>query len=120
MEQQSETEWEDLLFIGAHGYVTAVDRADGERRWTTNLEKTGYSIVSLLLDDGILYAATSGHVFALHPETGEVFWRNSLKGLGRGHVCMATSTVSLSPHSNPIQQAQYDQDAAAHSSSSAH
>ena len=85
------TQWRDYLFMGTHGYIVAMERESGREVWRTNLHRTGWNVVTLLLDDdGILFAGTAGRLFALNPATGEIFWRNDLPGLGHGHVCLAT------------------------------
>src|SRR5262245_37899038 len=80
----------ELLFVGTHGYVAAIHRFTGKEVWRASLPGTGWSIVSMLVEDGVLYAASKGHVFALDPATGEVFWENALPGLGSDHACLAT------------------------------
>ena len=111
MSAQESTDWEQLLFVGPNGFVAGINRITGERQWTTKLEGTGFNIVSLLVDDGVLFAATNGKLFALHPATGELFWENPLKGLKHGHLCMATARSSTDSNTNPIQQAQAQADA---------
>jgi len=87
---------EDLLFVGTYGWVAALHKFTGAEAWRTNLPRTGWSVVTLLHEDGVLYAATGGQVFALNPANGEIAWKNELKGLGNSHLCLAT--VRQSPH----------------------
>lgn len=79
-----------LLFIGISGHVKAVDKRTGEDVWQVSLPKTGFGLVNLLLEDGILYAGTVGLLFALDPMTGRTLWTHGLKGLGQGHIVFAT------------------------------
>ena len=88
------TRAEDLLFIGAHGYVRAVVKEDGRQVWNTSLPSTGYEVVTLLYEDGILHAASRGLLFALDALTGEILWKNGLRGLSSGLVHLATSRSS--------------------------
>ncbi len=84
------------MHIGIHGTVLALDRATGLEIWRTPLK--GDDFVNLVLDDGVLYAATKGEMFALDAENGRVLWNNPLKGLGWGLVSIASrdqSTVLL-------------------------
>lgn len=81
----------DLLFLGTHGHVTALDKRTGREVWRTSLPNTGYRIVSMLVEDGTLFAASRGHVFALDPVNGSILWSNSLPSLGHDHVYMTTA-----------------------------
>lgn len=81
---------DDLLFIGTHGHVNAVYKKDGTMAWSTSLPKTGYSIASILPEDGVLLCGSGGYVFALDPRNGEILWTNGLKGLGNGMIYLAT------------------------------
>jgi outer membrane protein assembly factor BamB len=93
-----------LLFVGTQGWVTAVDKFTGHEIWRTSLPSTGWTIVTLLHEDGVLYAASQGHVFALNPANGDVAWSNALPKLGNGHCCLATVRSSTDPNSAPIAQ----------------
>jgi len=95
---------EDLLFVGTHGWVAALNKFTGREIWRVNLPKTGWSVVTLLHEDGVLFAACGGHVFAMNPTTGEVAWDNSLPGLGTSHLCLATARQSPNAGSTPIPQ----------------
>jgi outer membrane protein assembly factor BamB len=104
----------DLLFVGTHGYVAALHKCTGKESWRTNLPDTGWSVVTLLFEEGALFAASQGHVFALDAVTGEILWRNNLPSLGSGHLCLATVRSSPSAGGAPIPQiAAADDDAAA-------
>jgi glucose dehydrogenase len=105
----------ELLFVGTHGYVVAIHRFTGKEVWRASLPGTGWSIVSMLVEDGVLYAATKGHVFALDPATGEIFWENALPGLGNDHACLATMRARQEGGAQPLPQAEADADARRHS-----
>ena len=83
--------WHDYLFVGTHGHVTALEKATGERLWTTSLPRGGYGVVSLLVEDDFLFCASGGRVYALDPGTGEIVWKNGLSGLGLGPVFLTTA-----------------------------
>ena len=80
-----------FLFAGTHGHVVAIDKRTGETVWSTSLPRTGYSVVSILHEDGLLFCASGGRVFALDPEDGNVMWDNQMPGLGAGLVYLATA-----------------------------
>ena len=82
---------EDLLYVGLHGHVAAIDKRSGVEAWRTSLPDTGYDVVTLLHEDGLLFAVSKGHLFALDAESGRVLWRNRLKGLGHGYALLATT-----------------------------
>lgn len=91
-----------LLVIGASGHVAAIDKATGTEIWRASLERTGWQLVSMLIEDGIVYAASAGRLFALDQDTGRVLWRNDLRGLGYGSVTMATSRTQPDVHAQPL------------------
>ncbi len=105
---------DQLLFAGTHGYVTALNKLTGKEAWRRSLPGTGFSIVTLLFEEGVLYAASGGHVFALNPLNGEIAWENPLQGLGTSALCLATIRSSANASSDPVPQAQAEIDAAAH------
>jgi len=77
----------NLIYIGIHGSVLALDRATGQTVWQANL--VGGDFVNVVQDNGELYAATKGEVFRLDPSNGEIRWQNKLPGLGRGLITFA-------------------------------
>lgn len=83
--------WHDYLFLGTHGHVVALRKATGEKLWATSLPGTGFSVVSILIEDDKLFCASGGHAFALDPQDGRVLWTNDLKGLGQGMVYLTTA-----------------------------
>ncbi len=95
---------EDLLFVGTHGHVAALDQPTGTERWRTSLPDTGYSIVTLLFEAGRLFVASGGHAFALDPESGAILWHNELRGLGNGALCLATTRIPMNADADPLPQ----------------
>ncbi len=87
---------QDLLFIGTRGHVRAVSKRTGRKQWETSLPGTGYTLVTLLYEEPVLYAASRGLLFALDPLDGNIVWKNSLKGLGHDHIVLATTSTSTS------------------------
>ena len=71
-----------LLYIGIKGCVIALDRSTGAEVWRTKL--TGPDFVNVAVDGTKIFAATHGEIFCLNSTSGEVVWRNPLKGLGYG------------------------------------
>jgi putative pyrroloquinoline-quinone binding quinoprotein len=80
-----------LLFVGIKNSVVALDTKDGIEVW--RVELGGMSLVSVLWDGAELFASTKGEVFKIEPRFGGVVWHNKLKGLGTGHVIMASSRL---------------------------
>ena len=100
---------QDLLFIGTHGHVRAVSKRTGRKQWETSLPGTGYTIVSLLYAEPVLYAASRGLLFALDPLDGEIVWQNGLRGMGHDHIVLATTSASTSTSSVLHEQAEQDE-----------
>jgi outer membrane protein assembly factor BamB len=90
--------WHDYLFVGTHGHVAALHKKTGRKAWDRSLPGTGFSIVSIVIEDGLLFCASGGRAFALEPETGEIRWTNALKGLGSGFVYLSTANSNSTEH----------------------
>lgn len=100
-----------LLYAGTHGHVTAIDKRDGRTVWVTSLPGTGFSVVSILPEDGRLFCASGGRTFALDPHDGSILWENEMPGLRRGLVYLATDaaphgTASLLPMAQELKDAE--------------
>ena len=108
---------DDLVFVGTHGHVVAVRRRDGDLLWKTSLPSTGYSVVSILVEEDQLVCASGGRVFGLDPFSGEIRWDNGLSGLGTGQVYLATRRSST--HAIPLFEAEAASQHHAHGSSAA-
>ncbi|HSQ31179.1 MAG TPA: PQQ-binding-like beta-propeller repeat protein [Gemmatimonadaceae bacterium] len=78
-----------LVFVGIKSSVIALDERTGDGVWRTDLRSSDY--VSVLWDGESLFAANSGEVWRIDPETGDLLWHNELKGMGRGLASLATS-----------------------------
>src|SRR5215467_817170 len=81
----------EMILTGIKGSVIALDRATGKQVWVARLKS--YDFVAVIVDEGKVYAACSGEVFCLDPETGAILWHNGLKGFGTGIVSLATATT---------------------------
>jgi outer membrane protein assembly factor BamB len=103
------------LFGGRDGWVYCLRTADGELVWRFRAAPTEERIVvdgqlesawpvhgSVLLQDGLAYVAAGRHtgldggvtLFALHPETGAVVWKQHLEHL-QGNIKNANLPVGL-------------------------
>ena len=80
-----------LVFAGTYGHVIAMDKETGRTVWSTSLPRTGYSVVSIVLEGGLLLCASGGRVFALDPTDGWIKWTNDLPGMRQGLVYLATA-----------------------------
>ena len=76
------------LYIGVGGYVVAVDPSSVTELWRTRLKMS--SFVTVWQSGDRIYAGAGGELFCLAP-SGDVLWRNRLKGLGTGIVAFANS-----------------------------
>jgi outer membrane protein assembly factor BamB len=82
----------EAVVIGVKGTVVAVDRATGGTLWSTHLKGGGF--VTVAVENGAIFAATSGRLYRLDPSTGYVQWVNELPGLGFGLVSIAGASTS--------------------------
>src|SRR5438105_1067799 len=82
----------NAIYIGMKGTVVALDRASGAIVWQTPLKRCGF--VNVVLDGGLLFAATRGEVFCLDPTNGCVRWNNGMRGFGYGLATIAGSDAS--------------------------
>jgi outer membrane protein assembly factor BamB len=97
---------DDLTYIGIRGTVLALDRATGREVWRTPLK--GSSFTNLVIERGLILAATLGELFALDPFNGRVLWNNPLRGMGYGIVAFASA-----PSASAAMQQIADEEAAA-------
>jgi outer membrane protein assembly factor BamB len=80
-----------LIYVGIKNSVIALDDRTGAEVWRTKL--AGSDFVTVVWDGEGLYAANAGEIFRLDPRTGALVWNNTMKGLGRGMVTIASSRV---------------------------
>jgi len=101
-----------FVFVGIKNCVVALDDHSGIEVWRTQLRGSDY--VTVVWDGQALFAANSGEVWRLNPQTGELLWHNGLKGLGRGLVTIASSRIagSSSDTMTAAAKRKRDQDAA--------
>ena len=89
----------NLLYVGIKGQVVAIDKQTGATRWQTRLKgglTSGERFVSLLVQDGRVYAHTYGELFCVDQETGAILWRNGLDGLGYDPATLASEGIPSS------------------------
>ncbi len=83
----------DLLYVGIHRSVLALDASTGEMVWEAELggvmSSTG--VVAVHADGGRVYASSGGEVHCLDARTGATVWHNELKGYGLGFAALATA-----------------------------
>jgi outer membrane protein assembly factor BamB len=82
----------DLVFVGAGGAVSAVNKRTGQTLWQTTLRG---SFVVLLVEDDQVFAHANGWLHALDARTGLVRWVNKLPGMGYNVASLATAQQSV-------------------------
>ena len=90
----------NIVFIGVKAHVVAIDKNDGRTTWQTKLKAgavAGERFVSLLVEDGRVYAHSYGELFCLDAETGRILWNNPLDGLSYDIATIASAGTSSSP-----------------------
>ena len=111
---------DEVLFIGTHGDVAAINARTGMQLWRQSLGgMMSRGIVTLLMKDGVVYAGSTGKLYAINAATGQILWSNDLPGMGYGPICLAmqgaeAQSQSLNEFLAAVQQQQQQQ--AAHSS----
>ncbi len=78
----------DQLFVGVCGNAAAIEKQTGRELWRTSLPKVGKNLVTVLYEDGFLYAASDRKLFAINAEKGKIMWEKALR---HNHVNMATT-----------------------------
>jgi outer membrane protein assembly factor BamB len=99
-----------FVYVGIKRCVVALDRDRGDEMWRTNLHSSDY--VTVLWDGTGLFAANSGEVWRLDPETGATIWHNQMKGLGRGLVSFASSLAVTGGSNTEMAESKRRRDAA--------
>ncbi len=82
-------ELDDLVFVGFHSRVVALNRDTGTLIWDW-ISPKGKGYVTLMLDGDRLIVSVVGYTYCLNPLTGQVIWFNELKGLGTGVAMLAS------------------------------
>jgi outer membrane protein assembly factor BamB len=86
---------EDLVFVGFHSRVAALDRYDGRIVWSWKFPQ-GSGFVALLLDGDRLIASVQGYTYCIDPLTGAQVWANPMTGFGLGVPSIASVNGSTS------------------------
>jgi outer membrane protein assembly factor BamB len=99
-----------FIYLGVKGSVLALNSANGQKLWATDLK--GLDFVNVVLDGNNLFAATHGEIFCLDPRTGIIRWHNPLKGYGWGLISIAGEGVNQNFPALPAEKQRQDQQAA--------
>jgi outer membrane protein assembly factor BamB len=85
--------YDDLLFVGLNGTVTALSRVDGAEVWSWKAPR-GAGFVSLLPQADMCVVGVGGYVYCIDPLTGQSLWENAMKGKGIGVVSLAAGELT--------------------------
>ncbi|MGC3959457.1 MAG: PQQ-binding-like beta-propeller repeat protein [Verrucomicrobiota bacterium] len=88
------------LIIGSNGYVSRIDPSTGRELWRTKLLPglfggSSCTDVAVLLRGQWIFAGTHGHLFCLDLNSGQILWRNELKGMGYNDVALTMEGVAV-------------------------
>ncbi|MEO8376832.1 MAG: PQQ-binding-like beta-propeller repeat protein [Candidatus Sumerlaeota bacterium] len=76
----------EIVFVGTGRSIVAFRKSDGHQLWQKSLSVGLLSVsggfVTLLVDGDLLFAHAMGEIHCLNALTGELIWRDELKGLG--------------------------------------
>jgi len=84
----------DRIFVGVTGHVLALSRDGGAELWRTKLSSGYPALVVVEWPD--VYAACHGELHRLAPGTGDIMWKNKMKGLGYQPMTIAPVPRGLS------------------------
>jgi outer membrane protein assembly factor BamB len=90
-----------FLYAATNGYVLALNPLDGAEVWRRKLpDVSGSAVICLLVFGDDLYAGGFGRLFCLNKHTGNILWRNDLRGMGYKSVTLAIE--GLAPALPPL------------------
>ncbi|MDR1281227.1 MAG: PQQ-like beta-propeller repeat protein [Opitutaceae bacterium] len=75
----------DILVLGQGKYIVAFNRKNGVRLWQRKLAtfwQQGF--INVVADSEQVYVQAQGELYCLSLFTGEVLWKDPLKGMGNG------------------------------------
>jgi outer membrane protein assembly factor BamB len=78
---------EQCLFIGIGGHVVALRPSDGQEIWRQKVKSATF--MTVFSSGDVVFAGAGGELFCLDAASGQVRYRNRLKGLGNGLVSFA-------------------------------
>jgi len=88
----------DLVFIGIHGSVVAMDKETGKQVWMTRLKAGVFGgangFVTLMVEADKVFAVNRGEMFCLDAASGNILWHDELSGMGYGLASIATRNNS--------------------------
>lgn len=96
----------DVIYAGISRTVLALDRSSGIELWRARLK--GSDFVGVTLDGDRILAATKGEIYCLDSATGQIVWKNNLKGLGTGLVTVASAASPAGLQVPPAEQKRRD------------
>jgi hypothetical protein len=82
------------LVSGMNGDVRALRRRDGTLLWERSL---GHGPIVVVHHVDAVYAGCGGHLYRLDPTSGEVVWRNPLRGLGYALPVLVVAALGFAP-----------------------
>ncbi len=82
----------ERFYLGIKGRIVCLERETGKRVWETKL-KNG-QITNIILDSGSVLAHVGGELFCVDADSGQIKWREGLKGMGYGLATFASATAA--------------------------
>ena len=96
----------NALYVGTKSQVVAIDRQTGQVLWQTKLGRsltTELRFVTLLAEGSQVFVHTNGELFCLAATSGEILWKNGLKGMGYELASLAIAGHAVSPNAMRVQ-----------------
>ncbi|USN98225.1 MAG: PQQ-binding-like beta-propeller repeat protein [Phycisphaeraceae bacterium] len=110
------TEIENLVFVAAKRWVSAVDGGTGDVLWTTEVPGSGWfnsGFMTLVADPTGVYATRTGRLTCLDPISGQILWSIKVPGGGNSLPIVATMMGSGGSNAAIVAAMQAQQQAAA-------
>ena len=87
------------LYISIRNTVVAIDRTSGDEIWRRELESSSVwaagTVCTMHVTSEGIYVGAHGELFCLSPSTGEIRWRNALKGLGASLIVFGDNETNV-------------------------
>jgi outer membrane protein assembly factor BamB len=87
--------------------------------WTTKLQGGVGDFVTVACDGECIFAHTGGQLYRLDLSTGQVLWKNELRGFGYGLASICVPGMAAAPETAAIRAIQSQQEAANSANSAA-
>jgi hypothetical protein len=79
----------DVIFLGIKSHAVCINKTTGDELWRTKLGTNWGSVTNVQLEGDTVIAYSNGVLYALSAASGNIKWKNKLKGLGHSYCIIA-------------------------------